>query len=187
MADRTAPPALPARFRPFGVRAAAVVLGTVLVVTVGAIWLAFPAHIRAEFTTFQRLTVLAIGAAAFAVAYGLARCRVDADTDGLTVVNGYRVHRFTWSQVVAVSLRRGNPWAVLDLSDGTSQAVLGIQGSDGARAVQHTRRLRALVEAHAALEPPYPQPPSPEPPTEQDPEGEQGPGPAPGPDGSAGP
>lgn len=152
-------PALPTRFRPFGVRAAAVVLGVVLVVTVGAIWLAFPAHVRAEFTTFQRLTVLGIGAVGFAIAYGLARCRVDADADGLTVVNGYRVRRFTWSQVVAVSLRRGNPWAVLDLSDGTSQAVLGIQGSDGARAVQHTRQLRALVEAHAAPDRTYRKPP----------------------------
>ena len=73
---------------------------------------------------------------------------------GLTVVNGYRTHQFAWGQVVSVTLRPGNPWAVLDLSDGTTRAAMGIQGSDGARARRQTRELRALIEAHAAAEPP---------------------------------
>jgi len=45
-----------------------------------------------------------------------------------------------------VTLRRGSPWVVMDLSDGTSQAVMGIQGSDGGYAVKQVRMLRVLVE-----------------------------------------
>jgi hypothetical protein len=50
--------------------------------------------------------------------------------------------------VVGVNLRRGAPWAGLDLSDGTSASMVGIQGSDGERAVRAVRELRALVDAN---------------------------------------
>ena len=52
-----------------------------------------------------------------------------------------------------MSLRPGSPWAVLDLNDGTTRSAMGIQGSDGSRAVRQARQLRALVEAHAAADP----------------------------------
>jgi hypothetical protein len=151
--DGARAPRLPVRFRPLGVRVAVVVLGAALLGTATAIWIAFPDDVRAAFTFAERLTLLAIGVAAVAIGHALARSRVDADDAGLTVVNGYRARRFDWNQVVAVSLRPGSPWAVLDLSDGTSQAAMGIQGSDGVRARRQTRELRALVEAHAGQEP----------------------------------
>ena len=146
-------PELPTRFRPRGVRVAAVAFGLVLVVTVVAVWLALPEEAQEGFTFAQKLTVVAMVLGAFAVGHALARCRVDADDDGITVVNGYRSHRLAWAQVVAVTLRPGNPWAVLDLTDGTSRSAMGIQGSDGALAARQTRQLRALIEAHAAAEP----------------------------------
>ena len=68
-----------------------------------------------------------------------------ARAEGLTVVNGYKTRRFEWNEVLAVQLRSGSPWAMLDLSDGTSVAAMGIQGSDGPRAVQQVREVRALV------------------------------------------
>lgn len=169
--------ALPVQFRPRGVRLAVRLFGGLLLVTVVAIWLAFPDSGRDSFTTLQRITLVIFGVMITAIGNALSRCRIDVDEAGLRVVNGYRTHRFTWAEVVAVTLRPGNPWAVLDLSDGTSQAALGIQGSDGARAVAQVRRLRALIEAHAAAEPsprewPPPQePPSPEPPWQEPPEG----------------
>ena len=58
------------------------------------------------------------------------------------MVNGYRSRRFEWNEVVAVTLRPGSPWAVLDLADGTTVPAMGIQGSDGARA---TAQVRASV------------------------------------------
>jgi hypothetical protein len=73
---------------------------------------------------------------------------VVARESGLTVVNGFRTRRFAWNQVLAVTLRDGSPWAMLDLSDGTTVPAMGIQGSDGGRARRQVRQLRALVERH---------------------------------------
>jgi hypothetical protein len=137
---------LPHTFRPFGVRIMVGVLGGLLLLITVVTWLAFPAEVRDQFTLGQRATLVLLGLALFACGYALARSRVVARSDGLTVVNGYRSHRYEWNEVLAVSLRPGSPWAVLDIADGTTVAAMGIQGSDGARAATQVRQLRALVE-----------------------------------------
>ncbi len=144
--DRQQPVALPHTFRPFGVRLAVYVFGALLVLVAAVIWFTFPPEIRAKFTIFQRGTIIALGLGFLAIGWGLARSRVEARRDGLRVVNGYRVRDLEWSEVVAVTMRPGSPWAVLDLSDGTTSQALGIQASDGARATRQVRELRALVE-----------------------------------------
>ena len=72
--------------------------------------------------------------------------------EGLRLVNGYRVHDYEWSQVLAVTLKPGSPWAVMDLSDGTSMSAIGIQGSDGPRAARQVKQLRTLVEENSRTE-----------------------------------
>ncbi len=64
------------------------------------------------------------------------------------MVNGYRKRHFEWSQVIAVQLRRGGPVGSLDLSDGTTISLIGVQGSDGDRARRAVREIRATVAAH---------------------------------------
>ena len=146
-------PALPVRFRPLGVRLVSVVVGVLLIVTLFGVWIALPDEVQNGFTVAQWVTFLGMVVAVLAIGHALARCRVDADASGITLVNGYRTHRLDWSEVVAVTLRPGNPWAVLDLSDGTARSALGIQGSDGERARRQTRQLSALIDAHAAPDP----------------------------------
>ena len=85
----------------------------------------------------------------YAGGFALARSRLVAREDGLTVVNGYRSRRFAWAEVVQVTLRPGSPWAVLDVADGTTVAAMGIQGSDGSRATAQVRRLRTLIAQHS--------------------------------------
>jgi hypothetical protein len=128
------------------VRIAVYVFAVLLVTTTVVMWFAFPAHIRAEFTAFQVGTVFALGLMFYAGGFALARSRVVARVDGLTVVNGYRTRRFAWNEVLAITLRPGSPWAVLDLSNGTSVAAMGIQGSDGPRSARQVRQLRILVD-----------------------------------------
>jgi len=140
---------LPHSWRPFGARVAGAVLGGMLLVLVVGVWIAWGADVRSRFTLLQRGTLVAMGLLGFAVWYALMRSRVSADDHGVTVVNGYRRRDYEWSQVVAVNLRRGAPWAGMDLSDGTSISVLAIQGSDGQRAVRAVRELRRLVAAHS--------------------------------------
>ena len=89
-----------------------------------------------------------IGILLFVTYYALVRCKVVAVETGLTVVNGYRTRRFEWSQLIGISLPRGAPWATLDLSDGTSVSVMGIQGSDGDRARRAVREVRACIAAN---------------------------------------
>ena len=146
-------PDLPVTFRPLGVRIAAVAFGVMLFGVAAAIWISFPGHVREAFTVFQRATVLAMGAGVLVIGHALARCRVDADAEGLVVVNGYRSHRLQWAQVVAVRMLPGNPWVTFDLADGTTLSALGVQGSDGARAQRQVRTLRALIAEHDGEEP----------------------------------
>jgi hypothetical protein len=136
---------LPRTFRPFGVRIAIYAAGALLLLVALGMWLAFPPEIRAQFTVLQLGTVLVLGLLLYSCGYALARSRVVAGDDGLTVVNGYRTRRFAYNQVIAVTLRAGSPWALLDLSDGSTVPAMGIQGSDGPRAVQQVREVRALV------------------------------------------
>jgi uncharacterized membrane protein YbhN (UPF0104 family) len=135
-------------FRPLGVRIAVLVLGLMLLGVGAAIWFAFPQEVRDQFTTFQRLTVLAFVVAYAAAGYAMARSRVEARADGLHVVNGYRSTTYPWEQVDGIALKAGGPWAVLELADGSTVPAMGIQGSDGARAVTQARQLRRLLDQH---------------------------------------
>jgi hypothetical protein len=140
--------ALPHTWRPLGVRLALWVVGSLLIVLLVAVWILIGASIRSQFSPYQRVTLVIIGLLLFVTYNGLARCKVVATETGLTIVNGYRTRRFAWSQLIQLSLPRGAPWATLDLSDGTSVSVMGIQGSDGTRARRAVREVRACIAAN---------------------------------------
>jgi len=119
-----------------------------LLALVVAVWIGLGEEVRSQFTPFQRGTLVVLGLMMFACYHALVRSRVVAREDGITVVNGYRTRVYEWSQVIAVQLRRGAPWATLDLSDGTPISLVGVQGSDGDRARRAVREIRATVAAH---------------------------------------
>ncbi|MCW2817671.1 MAG: hypothetical protein JWR42_458 [Marmoricola sp.] len=146
-AARVEPPELPHTWRPFGVRVAIWVLGGLLVVLLVAVWIGLGDDVRSQFTLFQRATLVLMGVLLFLTYNSLVRSKVIATAEGLTVVNGYRRRTFEWSQVIAVHLRRGAPWGSLDLSDGTSISLIGVQGSDGDRARRAVREIRATIAA----------------------------------------
>jgi hypothetical protein len=128
------------------VRLAIYVFGGMLLTVAVVAWLLLPDKTRASFNGVEKATLVLIALMFGAAGYALARSRLVARVDGLVVVNGYRRRRFEWNQVLGVSLRAGSPWAVLDLSDGTSTPAMGIQGSDGARASRQVRELRRLID-----------------------------------------
>jgi len=137
---------LPRTWRPLGPRIAGVVAIVVLVFIVALLWIGFDQETRDAVTPFQRGTVVAMFGGGVACLYALVRSRVQARTEGIVVVNGYRQHEYDWAQVVAVRLDAGAPWVSLDLADGTTVPAMGIQGSDGARAKQAVRELRVLLD-----------------------------------------
>lgn len=143
----------PAVFRPIGIRVAAWVLGALLFGVVAVIWVAFPPHVREAFTLLQRLTVLLFGVLTVLAAYALGRSRVEAREEGLLTVNGFKKRLHPWDRVARVTLRAGGPWAIIELTDGSVASAMGIQGSDGERAVQQVKQLRRIMRSRAVAHP----------------------------------
>lgn len=139
--------ALPHTWRPYGARIAGMAAGIGLLVICAVAWFAFPPDIRAQFSWFQRGTLVFLGLLAGSAWLALVRSRVVAEKDRLVVVNGYKRRDFEWAEVISVNLPPGAPWATLDLADGTTVSAMGIQGSDGARAKTAVRHLRALLDS----------------------------------------
>jgi hypothetical protein len=145
-------PALPHTWRPLGVRVAVAGLGLMLLVVCAAAWFGFDESVRDRFTLLQRLTVLVMGAGCAACGWALARARVTAEMEALVVVNGFRTRRLEWEEVLAIHLPTGAPWATLDLADGTTISAMAFQGSDGQRARDGVRQVRALIDRQGARE-----------------------------------
>jgi hypothetical protein len=96
------------------------------------------------------LLVVALGSGWFL--HRLASVRVVTDPGGLTVRNVVRRRRLDWAEVVGVRMTPDDPWASLDLADGTTLAAMGIQSADGPRGRQAAVRLAELVAAHTATD-----------------------------------
>jgi hypothetical protein len=143
-------PALPHTWRPLGPRVVGVAVTVALVTVVAVGWFSFDAETRGKFTWFERGTLAFFGLIYLTLMLALIRSRAVAYADRLVVVNGYRRHEYEWPQIVAARLPPGAPWVTLDLADGETASVLGIQGSDGQRARTALRELKALVAAASA-------------------------------------
>ncbi|MFF8879281.1 PH domain-containing protein [Streptomyces flaveolus] len=145
-------PALPVTFRPGRTRAVLVGLAVATVVTVSAVGMLLNGLGPGERLSFVLTALFLAG-----VLLLLSRPKVVADESGVTVVNLTAKRRLEWPEILRVNLRAGDPWVFLDLSDGTSLPVLGIQpGIAKQRAIADARALRALVEARSAAGPEAP-------------------------------
>ncbi|MEP6525590.1 MAG: PH domain-containing protein [Nocardioidaceae bacterium] len=139
-------------YRPFGARLVVVVMAVTLVGAITFLWAAMPAEVRAQFTWPQRITILLFFAAILLALWGMFRTSVTILDSGLVITNIFKVRSYDWAQVLAISLHRGDPWAVLDLSDGTSVVAMAIQGSDGARTNGILREIGEQIEKHSPSE-----------------------------------
>lgn len=147
--DTPALPDLPVTFRPGRTRA--VLLGAAAAIF-GA--LSLLALLLDQVDPGERLSFVFTGALLAGALVLLARPRVEADESGITVVNIVGRRRLEWAQILQVNLRPGDPWVFLDLSDGTSMPVLGIQpGIARERAIADAKALRALAVARSVADP----------------------------------
>lgn len=152
MSDQKTPavvaPALPHTWRPLGPRMVAPVVGGLLVAIFVLLWVTFDDQTREGVNFWQRVTVIAIVVGALALLNAIGRSRIVATETSLTIVNGYRKRVLPWSEVGPVRFPNGAPWPHLELDDHEKLPMMGIHGSDGARAAASIRELRAVVEAH---------------------------------------
>ncbi|MGW6916518.1 PH domain-containing protein [Kitasatospora sp. NPDC054939] len=143
------PVEFPVTFAPRRTRAVLLPVCALLVVMFVVIAVALPENWQIN----DRIMLVTSGLLFAGVGLMLARPRVTADAEGVTVVNFVRRRRLAWAEIVKVNFRQGDPWASLDLADGTSLATVGIQHGVGKdNAISDARTLRDLVEQRAAVE-----------------------------------
>ncbi|MFI6372955.1 PH domain-containing protein [Streptomyces sp. NPDC050546] len=138
-------PTLPVTFRPGSTRAVLLSAAVAILVVITAV-----AMLLKQLSPAERLSFVVTALLLDAVLLLLARPKVVADESGVTVVNLTNKRRLEWAEILQVTLRPGDPWVFLNLSDGTSLPVLGIQpGIARQRAITDARALRALAEARS--------------------------------------
>lgn len=137
---------LPMTFRPVVTRVLLLSLGVALVAVLSTVAVLMPHDGASPWTTGDRITVVVTGLLFCSVLVLLSRPKAVAEADGLTVINLTVKRRLAWPEVVGVNLRPGDAWVHLDLADGTTLAVMGIQpGIARQQALRDARRLRDLV------------------------------------------
>ncbi|MFE1246606.1 PH domain-containing protein [Streptomyces sp. NPDC058735] len=141
-------PTLPVTFRPGSTRAVLLGAAVAIFVVITAV------AMMLRLSPGERLSFVFTALLLDAVLLLLARPKVVADEGGVTVVNLTNKRRLEWAEILQVTLRPGDPWVFLNLSDGTSLPALGIQpGLAKQRALSDARALRALVEARSVAGP----------------------------------
>lgn len=120
-------------------------LSVAIVGAAGVGWALLPAHIRAQFTIAQIVTLLGFLAIMVGLMLAVGLSSVTADSHGLTIHNGPFTRRLAWGDIVGFRLRHGDPWAYAltdDPTDPRRVAMLGIQATDKQRAAEAVAWLR---------------------------------------------
>jgi hypothetical protein len=119
-----------------------------LAVVVGAAILG--AALPPPFQGGDKIAVALMGLPVAAVLLLLARPSVTASADGLVVRNLVGTRRLSWAEVVSIRLGPDDSWASIDVSDGTSLAVMALQTADRAHTAAALDDLRRrLVDAES--------------------------------------
>lgn len=141
-------PSLDAVFRPRLARwVTAVIAALVAVGTVLLIVLVPGTGLRVGAPDLVGIGVVGLLIVAFC--WRQATVRAEPRPEGLRVRNLATSRTVPWAQIVSVRFGEGRPWVQLDLADGDTLAVMGVQRSDGARAVAEARRLATLVASRS--------------------------------------
>lgn len=138
-------PALDDVFRP---RAARVVTGTLAVVVAlaTALLVVLLSTTGVEGWTAADLGGIAlVGLAIVGFLWRQATVSATPTAAGLRVRNLATTRTVAWAEIVWVRFGEGRPWVQLDLDDGDTLAVMGVQRSDGERARREAKRLATLV------------------------------------------
>lgn len=135
-------------FRPHAARVMTLGLA-VLVLLLTAVLVAALPSIAPEYGPGDQAGIALLGLAITWFCWRQASVSARPDESGLTVRNLVLSRRLAWAEIVSVRFGAGRPWVQLDLADGDTLAVMGIQRADGTRADAEARRLATLVELHS--------------------------------------
>lgn len=136
-------------FRPRAARWVSTVVAVVFVAVMVGLAFLVPTYATVTVVWLDRIGFALVAAGGAWLLLRHAGVRADPTPEGLTVRNLVTTTTVTWAEVVSVRFGHGHPWVQLDLANGETLAVMGIQRSDGARAVAEARRLATLVARHS--------------------------------------
>jgi len=136
-------------FRPRAARLVSLVLGGAVLVLMVAIAALLPWGSSGGGSILDRLGIVGFGVLVAWFLYRQASVVAVPGPDGLLVRNLLLTRRVEWTEIVSVRFGQGRPWVALDLADGDTIAVMGIQRADADRAVAESRRLANLVALHS--------------------------------------
>jgi hypothetical protein len=140
---------LHAPFRPRRARASALAIAATQFVLLAVVAVLLPGTGPVAFQWYDRLGMVAVGAAVAWFLLKFAQLEAVPSEQGLRVRNLFVVTEVAWAQVVDVRFGGGGPWVTLDLSDGDTLPVMAVQRADGAHGTAEARRLATLVALHS--------------------------------------
>lgn len=143
-------PVLPRTWRPRTTRVVAYGLGLVIVGTMAVLAVIMPM----EWGALDRVLLVGLGLAFAGGLHVMARPKLVATEKNVFVVNGIRTHVLSWAEVLDIQMPEGEPWPCVDLSDGTSLPVMGIQSTDGALAHRGVEEFRELLRERGETQEP---------------------------------
>jgi hypothetical protein len=135
--------------RPRRARAVVYVCATALFVVLVGIAVLLPSEGPSRWGPGSRIAVVLVALACVWFLHRLASVRVETDDVGVTVVNILRRRRLDWAEVVGVRFSRDDAWLMLDVSDGSSLAAMGVMKSEGERGQEQARQFARLVTEHS--------------------------------------
>ncbi|MGY5764557.1 PH domain-containing protein [Brachybacterium sp. DNPG3] len=105
------------------------------------------------FSLGGRTALILLGVLGLLICHLEARVRLVAREHTLEVRNHLSSRTLEWAEIVDVGYPMGDPWAHLDLADGTTLATMAISTADGRRAVAAAHRLRRLIRQRGEASP----------------------------------
>lgn len=134
-------PPLTLDYRPKRVRVACAIGAASIFVLFTVIGVALT---NANFKPGDKYAMIGLGALFAAGILIIARPRVKADAEGVSVQNIIGGYRLPWDVVRKVRFDKGQPWLYLELENDDTVAVLAVQAVDKQHAVEAVRCLRSL-------------------------------------------
>ena len=131
-------------FRPGGARIVAYVVAVIMLVFTAVIGFALPSS--AAFSWAENLTLGIVILAVLVLLHGVGRSVVKVDDAGVRVLNGYRWHSVSWSDIAGFAMNDGAPWPTLVTKDDERIILFAIQGTDGPYARDALAYLRGRLQ-----------------------------------------
>lgn len=127
-------------FRPRMIRVVGWAVGVIMLLALVGGGVLMPGY-----TPLDRIGSVLLGLGVAVFCYRQATVSLVAAPETLTVRNLFRTRTLTWPEVVGISFPMGDPWAHLDLADGTTLATWALQRADGKAGIADAHRLAALI------------------------------------------